>query len=504
MDKMKNLYSKVAGFFPEIILLLFFILIHIGHLQADFWNDEIYSLTHFSFAPLENALFDYHTTNNHIFYNLINNIYLKIIGVSSLYELMDSPYILRILPLTYGIVALIYTYMIVKRLFSRTLALITLILLITNIPYYNFALQLRGYGLSTMLLTIAIYHTLACIQSIKPKNLFLIIGSVALLNYTIPSNYYFTTCLFLFLFSYWLVLFRGSKHYFKDLIHSPILKTLIAIVVGFVASFILYSFTKESVFSSKYVSNPDLSITSQMFFYGYYIIPSKYSFTWIIVLLGVIGVLYKLVKKKKLGLPVYLFGMLFFGSLVLIIFRGDEAPLRVFIPIIPFAMIILAIGIHFILAENFAKLFKNEAGLIAFAFILGLGVFIGENYRIDKQLLRDIETGGRSQNLYEQYYAAHYHPKFEMEKFSKTHRSNPFPVFVIGCEPHGITAYLNKYQIDYSRFEFQKANVDSLLYNNPKLYIISNHPNKFQKRGVNTKRLNAALNYHNILLLERK
>ena len=222
------------------------------------------------------------------------------------------------------------------------------------------------------------------------------------------------------------------------------------------------------------------------------------------MLLGVIGVLYKLVKKKKLGLPVYLFGMLFFGSLVLIIFRGDEAPLRVFIPIIPFAMIILAIGIHFILAENFAKLFKNEAGLIAFAFILGLGVFIGENYRIDKQLLRDIETGGRSQNLYEQYYAAHYHPKFEMEKFSKTHRSNPFPVFVIGCEPHGITAYLNKYQIDYSRFEFQNANVDSLLYNNPRLYIISNHPNKFQKRGVNTKRLNAALNYHNILLLERK
>ena len=504
MDKMKNLYSIAAGFFPEIVLLLLFILIHIGHLQADFWNDEIYSLTHFSFAPIENALLDYHTTNNHIFYNLINNIYLKILGVSSLHELMDAPCILRILPLIYGLIALIYTYMIARRYFSRTLALITLILLITNIPYYNFALQLRGYGLSTMLLTIVIYHTLACIQSIKIKDLFIISSSVTLLNYTIPSNFYFATSLFLFLFFYLLFLCRGSKEYVKDFIHSSTLKVLVAIALGFVASFILYSLTKESVFSSQYVSNPDLSITSQMFFYWSYLFPSKYSFAWIIVLLGIIGVLYKLVKKKKLGLPVYLFGMLFFGPLLLIIFRGDEAPLRVFIPMIPFAMTILAIGIHFILTEYFEKLFKKEASLIVFVFMLGFGVFIGENYRINKQLLRDIESGGRSQNIYEQYYTAHYNPKNEMEKFSIIYRSNPLPVFVIGCEPHGITEYLNKYQIDYSRFEFQNANVDSLLYNNTRLYIISNHPNKFQKKGFNTKRLNAALNYHNILLLERK
>ncbi|MDB3905277.1 glycosyltransferase family 39 protein [Crocinitomicaceae bacterium] len=502
MDKIKKLYSIASGFFPEIALLLFFIFIHVGHLQADFWNDEIYSLTHFSFTPIENTLIDYHTTNNHIFYNLINNIYLKTIGVSSLYELMDAPYILRILPLIYGIITLIFTYLIVKRSFSRTLALITLILLITNIPYYNFATQLRGYGLSTMLLTITIYYVLVCIQSIKTKGLLILGSSVTLLNYTIPSNYYFTTSLFLCLFVYLLIQCRGSKHFVKDFISSPILKVLVSIVLGFIVSFVLYSLTKESVFSSQYVSNPDLSITSQVFFYAYYIIPSKSSFTWVIVFLGVLGVLYKLVKEKNLKPLVYLFGMFFFGPLLLIIFKGDEAPLRIFIPMFPFAMTILAIGIHFLFTAYFDKLFKKASSVIVFVFMLGVGVFVVENHQIEKQLLRDIESGGRSQNLYEQYYAAHYYPKIEMEKFSIIYRSNPLPVFVIGGE--GITEYLNKYQINHSSLEYQNANVDSLLNDNPRIYIISNHPNKFQTKSFNTKRLNTSLNYHNILLLERK
>ena len=501
MNKIKKLSSIAAGFLPEI-LLLFFIVIHIGHLKADFWNDEIYSLTHFSLVSTETTIVDYHTTNNHIFYNLINNIYLKFLGISSIYELMDASYILRILPLMYGLVTLIYTHKIVKRFFSRTLALITIILLITNIPYYNFVIQLRGYGLSTMLLTMTIYYTLVCIQRIKPQRLLILTGSVALLNYTIPSNYYFTTSLFLFLFVYLLIHFRGSKHFVKDLISSPILKVLVSIALGFVASFALYSLTKESIFSSQYVSNPDLTIQSQIFFYAYYFIPSKSSFTWAIIFLGVLGVLCKLVKEKNIIWLVHLFGMLFFGPLLLIIFKGDEAPLRIFIPMFPFAMTILAIGIHFLLTTYFDKLFKKDSSLITFIFILGLGVFVLENHRIDKQLLRDIESGGRSQNLYEQYYAAHYHPKNEMEKFSIIYRTNRLPVFVIGGE--GITEYLNKHEINHSSFDYQNVNVDSLLNNNPRIYIITNHPNKFQTKSFITRRLNTNLNYHNILLLERK
>ena len=288
----------------------------------------------------------------------------------------------------------------------------------------------------------------------------------------------------------------------KDLISSPILKVLVSIALGFVASFALYSLTKESIFSSQYVSNPDLTIQSQIFFYAYYFIPSKSSFTWAIIFLGVLGVLCKLVKEKNIIWLVHLFGMLFFGPLLLIIFKGDEAPLRIFIPMFPFAMTILAIGIHFLLTTYFAQLFKKDSSLIAFIFMIGLGVFVLENQRIDKQLLRDIESGSRSQNLYEQYYAAHYHPKNEMEKFSIIYRTNRLPVFVIGGE--GITEYLNKHEINHSSFDYQNVNVDSLLNNNPRIYIITNHPNKFQTKSFKTRRLNTNLNYHNILLLERK
>ncbi|MFK7775093.1 MAG: hypothetical protein AB8F94_23330 [Saprospiraceae bacterium] len=65
--------------FEKIGLLLVFIAFYFiqkDHLNLDFWNDEIYTLKHFIFAPIATTLSDYHVPNNHIFFNLINNIYL--------------------------------------------------------------------------------------------------------------------------------------------------------------------------------------------------------------------------------------------------------------------------------------------------------------------------------------------------------------------------------------------------------------------------------------------
>ncbi|HFB99307.1 MAG TPA: hypothetical protein ENJ53_00745, partial [Phaeodactylibacter sp.] len=111
--------KKITTFFQnfnalEKIILLFLFIVFCWfqkeHFFLDFWNDEIYTLKHFVFVPLSTTLSDYHVPNNHIFFNFLNNIYLKVCGVDNLYDLMDNPPLIRILPFLYSVGTLFYAY----------------------------------------------------------------------------------------------------------------------------------------------------------------------------------------------------------------------------------------------------------------------------------------------------------------------------------------------------------------------------------------------------------
>ena len=56
-----------------LIIFIGFYWIQKDHINLDFWNDEIYTLKHFVFAPITTTLSDYHVPNNHIFFNRIKN-----------------------------------------------------------------------------------------------------------------------------------------------------------------------------------------------------------------------------------------------------------------------------------------------------------------------------------------------------------------------------------------------------------------------------------------------
>ena len=48
-----------ALFFTSALLYFF---------NNDFWQDEIYTITHFIYVPFKTVVTDYHTTNNHILF----------------------------------------------------------------------------------------------------------------------------------------------------------------------------------------------------------------------------------------------------------------------------------------------------------------------------------------------------------------------------------------------------------------------------------------------------
>ncbi len=70
---------------------------------------------------------------------------------------MDHPWVIRIWQLPYTIITFAIFYLLCEKFFNKNIAIISTILLATSIPYYNFALQVRGYSLSIMLLCIVLY-----------------------------------------------------------------------------------------------------------------------------------------------------------------------------------------------------------------------------------------------------------------------------------------------------------------------------------------------------------
>jgi len=97
---MNSLISLRKKYTPEYLLLIAgivaCIVINYNNIFLDFWCDEFYSLKHFQAVPISKTLTDYHDVNNHIFFNLLCNIYLKITGQNDLIPILFHPERLRV------------------------------------------------------------------------------------------------------------------------------------------------------------------------------------------------------------------------------------------------------------------------------------------------------------------------------------------------------------------------------------------------------------------------
>ena len=143
-----------------IIQFIIFSIYLVPQISTDLWNDEIYTLKHFTFVPLMKTCTDYHVPNNHIFFNLVNNLYLRMTGIHSLDNLMDYPWVIRLVSLLYSLLSLFVMYLTGRKFFNRSTAYISVILLLTSIPFLNYATQVRGYGLSMLCFTAILYNVL--------------------------------------------------------------------------------------------------------------------------------------------------------------------------------------------------------------------------------------------------------------------------------------------------------------------------------------------------------
>ncbi|MCU7550027.1 hypothetical protein OCK74_12945 [Chitinophagaceae bacterium LB-8] len=206
---MNKLKKKLNG--TQLLLIFTFFIFCSGlifFLCNDFWQDEVYTLVHFDFVPFKTTLFDYHSTNNHVLFNVSVQWFARIFGINDIKSALEAPYLLRLIPFLYSILGVVIFYFGARNHYGRHFAEVGVSIWCTSIVIIDFGVQLRGYSLS-ILLTLLQYFVFLDLLKNKPTfkkvAYFILLSGLSLL--CLPTNIYinvsylifcFTLCLFPF------------------------------------------------------------------------------------------------------------------------------------------------------------------------------------------------------------------------------------------------------------------------------------------------------------------
>ena len=166
-----------------------------SYLNQDLWYDEFMSLNTFALKGFSTTTTVYSSTNNHILFNLYAAAASRVLDYREIYDWMDKVYLFRALQLAIGFLTVAFTFKFARDFLDRTTAYVAIIVLVTSIPFLNFAMQLRGYGFSMLFAISMTYFTWRYARDGRIFQLALMILSGFFLLYTIPSNIFFATSL---------------------------------------------------------------------------------------------------------------------------------------------------------------------------------------------------------------------------------------------------------------------------------------------------------------------
>lgn len=485
------------------------------HIGLDLWYDEVYTLKRFVFVPLRETVTTYNLPNNHVFANLANNIYLKFIGLESFAGLADSPVVLRSFMLFFSLLTLFFVYTAARICCGREAAVLSAVLLGSTVPFLNFAVQIRGYALSMTAVSL-----LVCLLWLSEDELtwarglgITLAGAIAV--YAIPLNLYALGSMgfFYFVKGAWKNIrevFRirpKRRGWTRYLFHGREMTLVLLLVLGAVLAFILYRPVLQQVLHNKYVRSHEpfnaQVLTEIMPAVLRYFISGR----WLLVAIaavGLVGAAWKALKKdEKIVFSRYLFCItVLFTPFLMSWARGDRPFLRVFVNLIPVFSLLLAMSI----SASTALLpwwSRSRASLSIMAAVLCLySIFVADTAiaKRDAVLLDDIRESRSSQNIYYNWYQAHYRPSSIAERIREHDPAGRVRV-VLGevYDKYAMPAYLEHSGIVFTSWG------GTVLSEDERFFAVTAHPFDFigkMRAGhpdLRCELLPGALHYHNVL-----
>ncbi len=442
MSKTRSIFGGVG---LSVLALIPFFYWLARYIQLDFWYDEVYTLENFVFTPWVKITTRYVSPNNHIFFNLLNHLYVSLLKIPDPSALMSHPVYIRGLMLVYTLLTLGCVAAIGSRFFNRNVTVLALVLLVTTVPYNNFTLQVRGYSLSILLAAVIVYFLLACWQHSSWVNTLALLAASTLFLYVIPSNLYFIGSL-VFIFG-----LSGARQFYTGALKSfskslprmpwrslaknclsliPIRVTLILAGACGLAG-VLYLPVLPGMLGVGVNQNELVySLKTRLLLFprtlDYFL-----SFRYLLLL----GVILGLVAGWRVKNRSYLIRSMVCLAVIILPFLvnfvvGAEPLDRIFIVgVIPFVLLI-AFAMD-VLIQRTAWLANRSGLVLALAILYCQGTFIFAMNNRDATLAADIHHAQTSQNIFYNYYQAYYQPRKVLSTYMKVDPSPLKPLYIL-------------------------------------------------------------------------
>jgi hypothetical protein len=431
LDKSAKILSSRSEFAWTLIACvsalpwLFYIVA--AYINLDFWHDEIYTLDYFVFVPISTIVTDYRAPNNHIFFNILNHLYIHGFGIDYS-DLLREPWKIRILMLFYTFLTFIYVYKIVREFFGFLEGFLAVIILGSTLPFINFTIQVRGYTLSMTLLAMILYYNLHYYRYGSRKSGFLVVTLTSLLFYTIPSNIYIIASIFIYWLSRYLFLEMKNKYTQQEgkITYNREKNLAIMIILGTIVATIWYIPILPKVIdnnTTRTTGIPRLSTTTQLMpVFLEHLISKRH----LLIPMALYGLLRIFRRKNQDSGEIYLFLALMVFPFLLSTLRGDKPFDRTFIPlVVPFSMV----GGISLKAATEGFNCRYTSFFLVLTFLVNAVSFTFSVISRDRILLSNIESGKHLHDITNNYYQNYYRPSALMKEFAEIYQQES--IFII-------------------------------------------------------------------------
>lgn len=421
--------------FLFLVLFLFAAITNTIFLNNELWQDELYTLDNFVLVPLTTTLTDYHSTNNHIVFNFISNLYLKTINVNNLSQLLNHPFVIRIIPYSITIISIPVFYYSTKLIQGSLFAVITLAIYVSSLQVYTFGSQVRGYSLD-ILLSVVIVNSILLYQQ-HPKNKYLLSAFLSefLLLINLPASLYFIAALIMLTLLE--PFFYFNKKTRKQLTQSKEFKLFIILSIALFLAGIFYLTKLNQLEQNKLLLNTGQSLIGalkQPFSVVYRLLDYRY---FLLVPFFIVIFRFHFLQNS---ISIFLAGA-FFLPFVLFLFHNPVIILRIWVILLPLFCLIFSQFCISIL------LYKQKL-LIPFIISLLLTVVVSL-YFLKKQTLKNNASNYAPLDLRYQYHLFSFNPNIVIKQVINSQKSRLASVLLYDQNLSGIDYYLKYNNIEY-------------------------------------------------------
>jgi len=355
---------------------------------------------------------------------------------------MDTVEIIRLYPVLISLLSIFFVYKTAAKFFSPTAGFMSVIILITTIPFLNFTMQLRGYTMGMAFMAIVIYSLWSFERKKHWSYALLTIFSVFGLLYAIPSNIYFVLAVGLAYFIKWIAKGRTesqqstSKSFVDHWIKQGDFYIMVLIGIGAGLAFLAYLPILDDLLNERHLQQ----LKGQSF-YGHTlkkVIPFvlhyilSYRFLLLIPFTAVLVTVFKNARKKEWteeDLRIIFLLLIVVISFAISLIRGDKPHQRTFTPLTIVFSILLGVSSYYYL--NRIKLLKGK-NLLSYSlvFVYCIASFVFCQSLIQSHLHRSIISGKKVYNMFYNFYQSEEYGMHNLDILIENAKQTGYPIIM--------------------------------------------------------------------------